>query len=162
MPGRRGDLSGRGRDRGGAVHARGQVPSSDRRRRHHGESARADYTAVPRVVFTDPEVAAVGMTEAQGRDAGIEVVATHIRLPEQIARPWTYETQPRGELAVVADRRRKVLIGAWAVAPLAGEWIHYAELAIKAQIPLAVLRDTMPQFPTYTEGYVKALANLDA
>jgi pyruvate/2-oxoglutarate dehydrogenase complex dihydrolipoamide dehydrogenase (E3) component len=127
-----------------------------------GESARADYTAVPRVVFTDPEVAAVGLTEAQGRDAGIEVVAAHIRLPEQIARPWTYETEPRGELAVVADRRREVLIGAWAVAPLAGEWIHYAELAIKAQIPLAVLRDTMPQFPTYTEGYVKALAKLDA
>lgn len=117
---------------------------------------------MPRVVFTDPEPAAVGMTEAKARDAGIEVATAHIRLPEQIARPWTYETEPRGELTIVADRRRKVLIGAWAVAPLASEWIHFAELAIKAQVPLAVLRDTMPQFPTYTEGYVKALAKLDA
>ena len=49
-----------------------------------------------------------------------------------IARPWTYETDPRGELGVIADRDRKVLIGAWAVGPLAGEWIHYAALAIKA------------------------------
>jgi pyruvate/2-oxoglutarate dehydrogenase complex dihydrolipoamide dehydrogenase (E3) component len=127
-----------------------------------GESARADYTAVPRVVFSDPEVAAVGMTEERARDAGIDAVTAHIRLAEQIARPWTYETEPRGELALVADRRHKLLVGAWAVAPLASEWIHFAELAIKAQIPLAVLRDTMPQFPTYTEGYIKALAQLDA
>ncbi len=135
---------------------RGARPAP-RRRRSPGEgidvrvgvepesvSRSADDTAVPRVVFTDPEVAA------------------HIRLAEQIARPWTYETEPRGELAIVADRRRKVLIGAWAVAPLASEWIHYAELAIKAQIPLTVLRDTIPHFPTYTEAYVKALAKLDA
>ncbi len=127
-----------------------------------GETARADYSAVPRVVFSDPEVAAVGMTEEQARGAGIEAVTAHIRLQEQIARPWTYETEPRGELAVLADRRRKVLLGAWAVAPLASEWIHYAELAIKAQIPLAVLRDTIPQFPTYTEAYAKVLARLAA
>jgi dihydrolipoamide dehydrogenase len=114
------------------------------------------------VVFSDPEVAAVGMTEKQARSAGIDAVTSHIELREEIARPWTYETDPRGELAVIADRERSVLVGAWAVAPLASEWIHYAELAIKAQIPLAVLRDTVPQFPTYHEGYVKALARLEA
>ncbi len=127
-----------------------------------GESVRADYTAIPRVVFSDPEVAAVGMTEEQAREAGIATASVHIQLEQEIARPWTYEKDPRGELALVADRQRKVLIGAWAVAPMAGEWIHYAELAIKAQIPLAVLRDTVPQFPTYCEGYTKALAQLDA
>ncbi len=126
-----------------------------------GETARADYTAVPRVVFCDPEVAAVGMTEEQARGAGIDAVSAHIRLREEIARPWTYETEPRGELAVLADRHRNVLVGAWAVAPMASEWIGYAELAIKAQIPLAVLRDTVPQFPTYTEAYLKVLAQLE-
>ena len=125
-----------------------------------GRAARADYDAVPRVVFSDPEVAAVGMTEAQARDAGIETASAHVRLPDTIARPWTYETNPRGELSMVADRGRGVLVGAWAVGPMAGEWIHYAALAIKTATPVAVLRDTVAQFPTYTEGYLKALEQL--
>ncbi len=125
-----------------------------------GRDVRADYAAVPRVVFSDPELAAVGMTEAQAREKGVEVAASHVRLADTIARPWTYETEPRGELCVLADRERGVLIGAWGVGPLAGEWIHYAALAIKASIPLAVLRDAVPQFPTYTEGYLKVLEEL--
>ncbi len=125
-----------------------------------GRSARAAYDAVPRVVFSDPEVAAVGMTEAQAREAGVEALTAHVRLPEAIARPWTYETDPRGELSLLADRERQVLVGAWAVGPLAGEWIHYATLAIKTATPLDVLRDTVPQFPSFTEGYLKALEEL--
>jgi pyruvate/2-oxoglutarate dehydrogenase complex dihydrolipoamide dehydrogenase (E3) component len=126
-----------------------------------GEAARADYAAIPRVVFCDPEVAAVGLTEQQAKDAGIDVVSAGLELPKAIARPWTYETEPRGELTLIADRARRILVGAWAVAPLASEWIHYAALAIKAQIPLAVLRDTVAQFPSYTEGYLKALEALE-
>ena len=110
-----------------------------------GHRVRASYEAVPRVVFSDPEVAAVGMTEDQARKSGIDVVAGQVRLPEAIARPWTYETEPRGELALLADRERQVLVGAWAVGPLASEWIHYAALAIKTATPLEVLRDTVPQ-----------------
>jgi pyruvate/2-oxoglutarate dehydrogenase complex dihydrolipoamide dehydrogenase (E3) component len=125
-----------------------------------GETARADYTAIPRVVFCDPEVAAVGLTVQQASDAGIDAVSSCLKLPDAIARPWTYETEPRGELTVIADRARGVLVGAWAVAPLASEWIHYAALAIKAQIPLDVLHDTVAQFPSYTEGYLKALEAL--
>ena len=79
-----------------------------------------------------------------------------------MARPWTYEQSPRGELALLADRSASATPGAWAVAPLASEWIHFATLAIKAHIPLSVLRDTVIQFPTYTEGYLKALERLDA
>jgi pyruvate/2-oxoglutarate dehydrogenase complex dihydrolipoamide dehydrogenase (E3) component len=60
----------------------------------------------------------------------------------------------------VADTERDVLLGAWAVAPLAGEWIHYAALAIKAEIPVAVLRDTAAQFPTFCEAYLKAIERL--
>jgi dihydrolipoamide dehydrogenase len=125
-----------------------------------GGQPRADYQAVPRVVFCDPEVAAVGMSEARAREEGIDVATSRVALNEVITRPATYETDPRGELEVVVDRSREVLVGAWAVGPLASEWIHYAALAIKAQVPIAVLKDTVAQFPTYTEAYLKALAEL--
>jgi dihydrolipoamide dehydrogenase len=55
-----------------------------------------------------------------------------------------------------------VLVGAWAVAPLAGEWIHTAAMAIRAKVPLDTLRDQVAQFPTYTEAYLSALDQLDA
>jgi pyruvate/2-oxoglutarate dehydrogenase complex dihydrolipoamide dehydrogenase (E3) component len=125
-----------------------------------GDTARADYAAIPRVVFSDPEVAAVGMTEEQGRESGVDADVVHLTLRDEITRPWTYETEPRGELALIADRDRRMLVGAWAVGPLASEWIHYAALAIKAQVPLAVLKDAVPQFPTYTEAYLKALEKI--
>ncbi len=123
-----------------------------------GEPARASYDGIPRVVFSDPELAAVGLTSEQADAA----VSARIELGSSIARPWTYEKEPRGELCVIADPRRHVLVGAWAVGPLASEWIHYAALAIKAQLPLDVLRDTVAQFPTYTEAYLKALDKLEA
>jgi dihydrolipoamide dehydrogenase len=126
-----------------------------------GKATRASYDAVPRTVFCDPEAAAVGLTASRARERGIDVADATLKLSEQIARPSTYETDPRGELSVIADRQRRVLVGAWAVAPLAGEWIHYAALAIKAAVPLDILSDTVAQFPTYTEIYVKAIAKLD-
>ena len=126
-----------------------------------GEQPRADYSAIPRVVFSDPEVAAVGLTEEQAREQGIEVATARVALAEAIARPATYEENPRGDLGLIADHQRQVLIGAWAVAPLASEWIHYAALAIKTQTPLVVLRDTVAQFPTFTEAYLNGLERLE-
>ncbi|RCW40936.1 dihydrolipoamide dehydrogenase [Halopolyspora algeriensis] len=125
-----------------------------------GHDRITNYTAIPRVVFTDPEIAAVGLTTAQARERGIDVATTELDLTQVLARPWTYETDPRGTLGLLADRRRQVLIGAWAVAPLAEEWIHQAALAIRARIPLETLLDTIPQFPTYSEAYLKALETL--
>ena len=127
-----------------------------------GRPAAADYTAIPRVVFSDPEIAAVGLTEQQARDQGIDVATSHVSLPDAIARPWTYEKDPRGELGLVADIQRGRLVGAWAVAPLAGEWIHYAALAIKTGTALDVLRDTVAQFPTFSEAFLKGLEAIDA
>ncbi len=127
-----------------------------------GRAARADYAAIPRVVFSDPEIAAVGLTEQRARAEHIDVTTTRVELADAIARPWTYQENPGGALGLLADRERKVLIGAWAVAPLAGEWIHQAVLAIKAQIPLEVLRDTVAQFPTFSEAYLKGFERLDA
>ena len=96
----------------------------------------------------------MGITTTQAHHAGLEVTSTEVDLPEAIARPWTYETDPRGTLGLLADRHTKVLVGAWAVAPLAGEWIHKAALAIRARIPLEILRDQVAQFPTYSEAYL--------
>ena len=126
-----------------------------------GGQPRADYAAIPRVVFSDPEVAAVGLTEQQARQDGIEIATARVALAGAIARPSTYEENPRGELGLIADNQRQVLIGAWAVAPMASEWIHYAALAIKTQTPLAVLRDTVAQFPTFTEAYLNGLEHLE-
>jgi pyruvate/2-oxoglutarate dehydrogenase complex dihydrolipoamide dehydrogenase (E3) component len=125
-----------------------------------GQPRIADYRAVPRVLFTDPEVASVGLSEQDARDHGLDVLATSIDLPTSIARPYTYEEEPRGLFGVVADAQRQVLVGAWAVAPLAGEWIHQAVLAIRAEVPLATLRDTIAQFPTFSEGFGAALRGL--
>ena len=127
-----------------------------------GRPAKADYRSIPRVVFLDPEVAAVGMTEAQAREKGIDVATIEIDLTMEIARPYTFEEEPRGRLGLVADRAKGVLLGAWALAPLAGEWIHQAGLAVRAEIPLDVLRDTVAQFPSFSEAYLQALRKLEA
>jgi pyruvate/2-oxoglutarate dehydrogenase complex dihydrolipoamide dehydrogenase (E3) component len=124
------------------------------------EDVKADYRAVPRVIFTNPEVAAVGLTEADARTAGIETVSATIELPSTIARPYTFEENPMGTFGVVADAGRGVLVGAWAVAPLASEWIHQAVLAIRAEIPTWVLRDTIAQFPSFSEAFGTALRML--
>ncbi|MEU4361954.1 NAD(P)/FAD-dependent oxidoreductase [Promicromonospora sp. NPDC023987] len=120
----------------------------------------ADYDGIPRVVFADPEIAAAGLTQAQADQASLRTVSTQTDLPATLARPWTYEREPRGQLGLLADADRRVLIGAWAVAPQAGEWIHQASLAIRAQIPIDTLLDQVAQFPTYTEGYLTALEDL--
>ena len=127
-----------------------------------GRPARADYSAIPRVVFSDPEIAAVGLTADQARERGLEVLTSRLELADSIARPWTYERDPRGSLVLVADARERVLVGAWAVAPMAGEWMHQVALAVKARIGLDVLRDTVAQFPTYSEAVLKGVEALDA
>jgi hypothetical protein len=104
----------------------------------------------------------LGLTTRQADDQGLDTAGVEVDLPEAIGRPWTYETEPRGTLGLLADRDRRVLVGAWAVAPLAGEWIHQAALAIRAEVPLDVLRDQVAQFPTYTEAYLTGLEQLDA
>jgi len=126
-----------------------------------GERVAASYGAIPRVTFCDPELAAVGFTEQQAREREIDVTAACVELPAAIARPFTYEREPRGLLGLVADRRRGVLVGAWAAAPLASEWIHQAALAIRARIPLRTLRDMVAQFPTFSEAYLAAVEQLD-
>lgn len=125
-----------------------------------GESASADYRAIPRVVFTDPEIAAVGLTTEGAKDRGISLLEGRADLMN-VARTETYAKGLGGEMGVLADRDRGILIGAWAVGPLAGEWIHQAVLAVKAEIPVEMLLDTVAQFPTFSEAYLVALEGLE-
>ncbi|MDO8210352.1 NAD(P)/FAD-dependent oxidoreductase [Conexibacter sp. CPCC 206217] len=124
-----------------------------------GRDARADYRAVPRVVFGEPEVAAVGMTAAQAAEAGLRIRSAHVALAE-VDRTETYGRELFGGVGVLLDAARGVLVGAWAVGPEAGEWIHTPALAIKAAVPLAVLRDFVPQFPTFNELWGEAARKL--
>jgi len=125
-----------------------------------GRDRRASYDGIPRVVFADPEIAAVGLTAAQAAARGIATATAEISVADSVDRSWTYERDPRGAVGLLADRDRGVLVGAWAVAPLASEWIHYAALAIRVQIPVSVLLDQVAQYPTYTEAWFAALEQL--
>jgi pyruvate/2-oxoglutarate dehydrogenase complex dihydrolipoamide dehydrogenase (E3) component len=114
-----------------------------------GQECVARYEGIPRVVFADPEVAAVGSTSEQAAQQGVTTVAAEVDLSKAIARPWTYENNPRGHLGVLSDRERRVLLGAWAVGAQASEWIQRAALAAREQIPIDRLVDQVAQFPAY-------------
>jgi pyruvate/2-oxoglutarate dehydrogenase complex dihydrolipoamide dehydrogenase (E3) component len=117
-----------------------------------GSEARADYRAVPRVVFTDPQVAAVG--EADGPLVATVPLA---EVPRTSTYTRAYAERP-GFLTLVSDG--DVLTGAHAIGPEAGEWLQQATLAIRARVPLDVLRDTIQPFPTFSEAFLYALQDL--
>ncbi|MGX6449086.1 dihydrolipoyl dehydrogenase family protein [Patulibacter sp. S7RM1-6] len=124
-----------------------------------GGEAVADLRAVPRVVFTEPEIAGVGLTAAEAEARGLRVRTAHVDL-SATDRTETYGTDLFGGAGLVLDADRDVLVGAWAVGPDAGEWIHTPALAIKAEVPLPVLRDFVPQFPTFNELWPSAFRAL--
>jgi pyruvate/2-oxoglutarate dehydrogenase complex dihydrolipoamide dehydrogenase (E3) component len=119
-----------------------------------GRSARADYRAIPAVAFTDPQLAMVGDTEADGLvTARWELTAT--------PRTSTYERPKRpGFVKVAADPERRVLVGAVAIGPEAGEWCQQLTLAIRAEVPVDVLLDVIQPYPTFSEAVFLALQEL--
>ncbi len=120
-----------------------------------GGDARADYRAIPAAVFTDPQVASVGDTSGDG------AVSASWRV-EDVSRAATYARPKRpGFVKLFADRERGVLVGALVVAPEAGEWLGQLTLAIRAEIPITVLRDTIQPFPTFSEAIFFAARDLD-
>jgi dihydrolipoamide dehydrogenase len=117
-----------------------------------GEPRDANYEAVPRAVFTDPQAAAVGATEAPfSATAPISEVAKTATYTRAYA-------ESNGFLTLLSDG--DCLTGAYALGPEAGEWLQQATLAIRARVPLDVLRDTIQPFPTFSEIYVAALKAL--
>jgi pyruvate/2-oxoglutarate dehydrogenase complex dihydrolipoamide dehydrogenase (E3) component len=126
-----------------------------------GAPREADYRAVPRVVFSDPEVAAVGETPEQARERGADVAVVTGDLGD-LDRTETYGHDLAGGYGLVADREASQVLGAWAVGPLASEWIHPMALAIRARIPLDLVGDGMAQFPTFAEAWPMAARKLSA
>ena len=126
-----------------------------------GRGHATDYRAVPRVVFSDPEIAAVGLSADAARGEGIDVATAEVGI-SKADRAETFGKGLKGKAGVVADRERGVLVGAWAVTPLASEWIHAAVIAVKAEVPLEVLRDSMMQFPTFSEMLLAAVRAVEA
>jgi dihydrolipoamide dehydrogenase len=117
-----------------------------------GEPRKAHYEAVPRVVYTDPQAAAVGATEG--------VYSSTVPI-SGVAKTATYTRQyaeHNGFLTLLSDGH--VLTGSYALGPEAGEWLQQATLAIRAQVPLDVLADTIQPFPTFSEIYLEGVKNL--
>jgi pyruvate/2-oxoglutarate dehydrogenase complex dihydrolipoamide dehydrogenase (E3) component len=117
-----------------------------------GEPREANYEAVPDVVYTDPQAASVGAGEA---------AFSATSLVSEVAKTATYTrayAQSNGFLTLLSDGER--LTGAYALGPEAGEWMQQATLAIRAHVPLGVLRDTIQPFPTFSEIYVATLKTL--
>jgi pyruvate/2-oxoglutarate dehydrogenase complex dihydrolipoamide dehydrogenase (E3) component len=129
-------------------------------RRLRGVDARADHTAVPRVTYTDPEVASVGLSEAAARAKGIDVVVTTAD-PAESARGYIHDFHG-GALKLVGDRQRGVLIGATLVTPRAGEIVGELVLAVKLGTPLSTLADVIHPFPAFNRVLGKSLEQLAA
>jgi pyruvate/2-oxoglutarate dehydrogenase complex dihydrolipoamide dehydrogenase (E3) component len=118
-----------------------------------GEPREANYDAVPRAVYTDPQAASVGATESP-----FSASARVSELPKTETYTRAY-AESNGFLTLLSDGER--LTGAYALGPEAGKWLQQATLAIRAQVPLDVLRDTIQPFPTFSEIYIEALKALD-
>jgi pyruvate/2-oxoglutarate dehydrogenase complex dihydrolipoamide dehydrogenase (E3) component len=119
----------------------------------------ADYSAIPSIRYTDPEVASVGITSKEKAPQGMDIVRVQVPLSAS-SRADTYGQGYQGGLCLFADRHEKVLIGAWAVGPLASEWIQFATLAIRGKVPIEVLDDTMLAYPTFTRLYLDPIQTL--
>jgi pyruvate/2-oxoglutarate dehydrogenase complex dihydrolipoamide dehydrogenase (E3) component len=119
-----------------------------------GEHREADYTAVPRVVFTHPQAAAVGAT-----DGSVTATISLSAVPKTATYLRAWDEDP-GFLTLISDGA--VLTGAYGLGPEAGEWMQQATVAIRAGVPLEVLSDTIQPFPTFSEAFHFALIELTA
>jgi pyruvate/2-oxoglutarate dehydrogenase complex dihydrolipoamide dehydrogenase (E3) component len=117
-----------------------------------GEPREANYEAVPRVTFTDPQAASVGAGEA-----AFSATALVSEVPKTATYTRAYD-KSNGFITLLSNGER--LTGAYALGPEAGEWLQQATLAIRARVPLEVLRDTIQPFPTFSEIYIAALKAL--
>jgi dihydrolipoamide dehydrogenase len=120
-----------------------------------GQERRADYRALPSAVFTDPQVAAVGDTSGKG------AVVSKWDLTK-VSRTATFQKPKRpGFVKLFADPERGVLVGAVLVGPESGEWMGQLTLAIRSEVPVDVLRDTIQPFPSFSEAIFFAARELD-
>jgi pyruvate/2-oxoglutarate dehydrogenase complex dihydrolipoamide dehydrogenase (E3) component len=119
----------------------------------------ADYRAVPRVTFTDPEIGSVGLTEAQAREQGLAVRTGITRLPSS-ARGWIHKAGNDGFIKLIEDSGRGVLVGATSAGPAGGEVLGALAVAVHGQVRVADLRTMIYAYPTFHRAIEAALADL--
>jgi pyruvate/2-oxoglutarate dehydrogenase complex dihydrolipoamide dehydrogenase (E3) component len=123
---------------------------------HHA----AEYHAVPRVTFTDPEVGAVGLTEAQARTSGCNVRTSTSQVPSS-ARGWIHKAGNDGFIKLVADADRGILVGATSAGPVGGEVLGMLTLAVHEATPVQRLKEMIYAYPTFHRAVQDALGGLD-
>jgi pyruvate/2-oxoglutarate dehydrogenase complex dihydrolipoamide dehydrogenase (E3) component len=121
----------------------------------------ADYRAVPRVTFTDPEIGSVGLSETAARDAGVEVRTGTAKVSVS-ARGWIHKAGNDGFINLVEDTTKGVLIGATSAGPVGGEVLGLLTLAVYAEVPTERLRHMIYAYPTFHRGVLDALADLSS
>ncbi len=120
------------------------------------EPAPADYSALPRVTFTDPELGSVGMTEQEAREAGIDVAVSVKQVPATF-RGWIHGPGAEGIIKLIADRSDGTLVGATSMGPHGGEVLSMLTTAIHAKVPLATLQRMIYPYPTFSGGVGETL-----
>jgi pyruvate/2-oxoglutarate dehydrogenase complex dihydrolipoamide dehydrogenase (E3) component len=119
----------------------------------------ADYRALPRVTFTDPEIGAVGLTEAQAREH-YGRVSIGVSQVSSSARGWIHKAGNAGFLKLVVDADRGVLVGATSAGPVGGEVLSALAVAVHASVPVETLRHMIYAYPTFHRGIEDALRAL--
>ncbi|MGN6795844.1 MAG: dihydrolipoyl dehydrogenase family protein [Streptosporangiaceae bacterium] len=122
---------------------------------HHA----AEYHAVPRVTFTDPEIGSVGLTEAQAREQGMVVRTGSARVPAS-ARGWIHKAGNEGFIKLVQEEGSGILVGATSAGPVGGEVLSMLTLAVHARVPVQRLREMIYAYPTFHRGVEDALTDL--
>lgn len=121
----------------------------------------ADYRALSRVTFTDPEVGAVGLTEKAAREKGLTVRTGLAQVPSS-TRGWIHKAGNEGFIKLVVDADRDVLVGATSAGPEGGEMMYGLAVAVQAEVPVARLRSMIYAYPTFHRGVLDALADLSS
>jgi pyruvate/2-oxoglutarate dehydrogenase complex dihydrolipoamide dehydrogenase (E3) component len=119
----------------------------------------ADYRAVPRVTFTDPEIGAVGLTEAQARERGVNVKVAHTDLTAS-TRGWIHKAGNAGFIKLVADADKGVLVGATSAGPVGGEVLGALVVAVHGEVPVDRLASMIYAYPTFHRAIEQAVKNL--
>jgi pyruvate/2-oxoglutarate dehydrogenase complex dihydrolipoamide dehydrogenase (E3) component len=122
-------------------------------------SATADTCAVPQVIFCDPEVAAVGLTEAEAKARGMNMRSVDYDIGE-VAGAELYADGYKGHARLVIDQTRGVVVGMTLIGPSVGELIHAATIAIVGEVPLSRLWHAVPSYPTISEIWLRLLETL--
>jgi pyruvate/2-oxoglutarate dehydrogenase complex dihydrolipoamide dehydrogenase (E3) component len=151
-----GDITGKGAFTHMSMYQAGIVIADILGREH----CAAEYHAVPRVTFTDPEIGAVGLTEREARDHGLTVRTSVSQVP-QSARGWIHKAGNDGFIKLVEDCGRGVLAGATSAGPWGGEVLGALVVAVHAAVPVQRLREMIYAYPTFHRAIEDALAGLE-